>query len=200
LAGLSSPEFGRILAGDLVDLFFGQWRRGVPGGTAYSIWRKVRPTSRSAPRRRRMMRSSVASLPDVAWAMFASRSYVANHGQPERLEDIHKHAVIGFGGLIVDHPAARWLRSAAPDARVAAICTTTPALVLAVKSGAGGSAPGCRRRERTRSCPANGLRPAAYTALLSGFSPRYAAETPRASVLRFRQRGNQGISPAIGWT
>ena len=76
-------------------------------------------------------------LADVPWAMFASRSYVANHGQPERLEDIHKHAVIGLGGLIVDHPAARWLRSAAPDARVAAICTTTPALVLAVKSGAG---------------------------------------------------------------
>jgi DNA-binding transcriptional LysR family regulator len=76
-------------------------------------------------------------LADVPWAMFASRSYVANHGQPERLEDIHKHAVIGFGGLIVDHPAARWLRSAAPDARVAAICTTAPALVLAVKSGAG---------------------------------------------------------------
>jgi len=76
-------------------------------------------------------------LADVPWAMFASRSYVANHGQAERLEDIHKHAVIGLGGLIVDHPAARWLRSAAPDARVAAICTTTPALVLAVKSGAG---------------------------------------------------------------
>jgi DNA-binding transcriptional LysR family regulator len=76
-------------------------------------------------------------LADVPWAVFASRSYVANHGQPERLEDINKHDVIGFGGLIAEHPAARWLRSIAPDGRVAAICTTTPALVLAVKSGAG---------------------------------------------------------------
>jgi DNA-binding transcriptional LysR family regulator len=76
-------------------------------------------------------------LADVAWAMFGSQSYVSKHGQLERLEDINKHAVIGFGGLIADHPAGRWLRSVAPEARVAAICTTTPALLLAVKSGAG---------------------------------------------------------------
>ena len=76
-------------------------------------------------------------LADVPWGLFASRSYVDNHGQPERPEDINEHRVIGFGGLIAEHPAAHWLRSVAPDARVAAICTTTPALVLAVKSGAG---------------------------------------------------------------
>jgi DNA-binding transcriptional LysR family regulator len=76
-------------------------------------------------------------LADLPWAMFASRSYVDNHGQPERPEDINQHHVIGFGGSIAEHPAARWLRSVAPDARMAAICTTTPALLLAVKSGAG---------------------------------------------------------------
>jgi DNA-binding transcriptional LysR family regulator len=73
-------------------------------------------------------------LTDVAWALFASRSYVENHGQPERAKDINQHQVIGFGGLIAEHPAAHWLRSVA---RAAAICTTTPALALAVKSGAG---------------------------------------------------------------
>src|SRR5690349_6314555 len=72
-------------------------------------------------------------LADVPWAMFASRSYVDSHGQPERPEDINQHLVIRLGGLIAEHPAARCLRSVAPDARVAAICTTTPALVLAVK-------------------------------------------------------------------
>lgn len=76
-------------------------------------------------------------LADVPWAMFASRSYVDSHGQPERPEDVNQHQVIGFGGLIAEHPGARWLRSVAPNAHVAAICTTTPALVLAVKSGAG---------------------------------------------------------------
>jgi DNA-binding transcriptional LysR family regulator len=76
-------------------------------------------------------------LADVPWAMYASRSYVDRHGRPKRPEDIAKHNVIGFGGGIVGHPAARWLSSLAPDAHVAAVCTTTPALVLAVRSGAG---------------------------------------------------------------
>jgi DNA-binding transcriptional LysR family regulator len=49
-------------------------------------------------------------LADVPWTMFASQSYVNNHGQPERPADINKHDVIGFGGLNADHPAARWLR------------------------------------------------------------------------------------------
>ena len=53
----------------------------------------------------------------------ASRSYLDSHGQPERPEDVNQHEVIGFGGLIAEHPAARWLRSVAPNARVAAICT-----------------------------------------------------------------------------
>jgi len=76
-------------------------------------------------------------LADVQWGLFASRSYLDNHDQPKRAEDINQHRVIGFGGLIAQHPAAHWLRSVAPNAQVAAICTTTPALVLAVKSGAG---------------------------------------------------------------
>jgi DNA-binding transcriptional LysR family regulator len=76
-------------------------------------------------------------LADVPWAMFASRSYVESHGQPQRLADVNKHDVIGFDGAIAEHPAARWLKSVAPDARVAARCTATPALVLAVRSGAG---------------------------------------------------------------
>jgi DNA-binding transcriptional LysR family regulator len=76
-------------------------------------------------------------LADVPWALYASRSYIDRHGQPMRAEDISKHSVIGFGGAIAGHPAARWLNSMAPDAHVAAVCTTTPALLLAVRSGAG---------------------------------------------------------------
>src|SRR6476659_4140500 len=76
-------------------------------------------------------------LADVPWALYASRSYIDRHGQPMRAEDVSKHSVIGFGGAIAAHPATRWLSSMAPDAHVAAVCTTTPALVLAVRSGAG---------------------------------------------------------------
>ena len=77
-------------------------------------------------------------LADVPWAIFASRSYVDSHGQPERPRGRqqapgnrvwwpHRRAPCGSVG---SGPVA-------PNARVAAICTTTPALVLAVKSGAG---------------------------------------------------------------
>jgi DNA-binding transcriptional LysR family regulator len=76
-------------------------------------------------------------LADVAWGLFASRAYVAKHGQPDHPDQIKHHQVIGFGATIAEHPAARWLRSVAPDARVAATCASTPAALLAVKSGAG---------------------------------------------------------------
>jgi DNA-binding transcriptional LysR family regulator len=122
-------------------------------------------------------------LADVPWAMFASRSYVANHGQPERLEDIHKHAVIGFGGLIVDHPAARWLRSAAPDARVAAIYDHARAGARGEVGRWPGSSPGCRRRERTRSCPANGLRPCLHCTSIWFCTATCGGRTPRVRTL-----------------
>lgn len=47
-------------------------------------------------------------LADVPWAMFASRSYINRHGQPKRTQDVSKHSVIGIGGAIIGHPAARW--------------------------------------------------------------------------------------------
>jgi len=79
-------------------------------------------------------------IAEVPWAVFASRSYVERRGAPKTLEDIAKHDVIQFDGPIADHAIARWMKSIAPGARVAARCTSTPALVLAVKSGAGLSA------------------------------------------------------------
>lgn len=45
--------------------------------------------------------------------------------------------MVQFDEPIAEHPGARWLKRVAPHARIAARCTSTPALVLAVKSGAG---------------------------------------------------------------
>jgi DNA-binding transcriptional LysR family regulator len=53
------------------------------------------------------------------------------------VEDIERHFVVACGGVIADYPAARWLRSVAPHAAVAARSDNWPGLVLAVKSGAG---------------------------------------------------------------
>jgi DNA-binding transcriptional LysR family regulator len=76
-------------------------------------------------------------ITEVPWAVFASRSYLERHGAPKTLKDIDKHDIIKFDGAIADHTAARWMRAIAPRARVAAHCTSVPAVVLAVKSGAG---------------------------------------------------------------
>ena len=76
-------------------------------------------------------------IADAPWAVYASQSYIDRHGTPERVEDIQHHFVVACSGTIADYPAARWLRSVAPHATVAARCDSWSGLVLAVKSGAG---------------------------------------------------------------
>lgn len=74
---------------------------------------------------------------EVQWAVFAGRSYIDRRGAPQTVDEINTHDVIEFDGPIADHPAARWMKTVAPRGRVTARCTSTPALVLAVRSGAG---------------------------------------------------------------
>jgi DNA-binding transcriptional LysR family regulator len=76
-------------------------------------------------------------IADQPWAVYASRSYIERNGCPDRVEGLQRHFLVEFGGAIVNHPAAQWLRSVAPHATVGARCDDIRALVLAVKSGAG---------------------------------------------------------------
>jgi DNA-binding transcriptional LysR family regulator len=62
---------------------------------------------------------------------------VERHGRPGCPEDIENHLVVAFDGEIANYAAARWLRSVAPRARIAARSDSWPALVATVKSGAG---------------------------------------------------------------
>jgi len=71
---------------------------------------------------------------DVPWAAFASRAYIERRGAPKSFAEIDRHDVVQFDGPIAGHPGARWLKRVAPHARIAARCTSTPALVLAVKA------------------------------------------------------------------
>lgn len=75
-------------------------------------------------------------IADVPWAVYASRSYIERHGAPESAEDINRHFVVACCES-ADCSAARWLRSVAPHATVAAYCDTGLEQVLAVKSGVG---------------------------------------------------------------
>jgi DNA-binding transcriptional LysR family regulator len=71
------------------------------------------------------------------WAVYASNKYVERHGGIDRSEEINRHAVIGFEASMRNHPAARWLQSVAPEAKVAARGSGVPAALTAVKSGVG---------------------------------------------------------------
>jgi DNA-binding transcriptional LysR family regulator len=59
-------------------------------------------------------------ITDASWAVYASRAYVERYGRPHDVEDLNRHLVIGCDGSIAHYPGARWLRSAAPNATIAA--------------------------------------------------------------------------------
>ena len=76
-------------------------------------------------------------IADVPWAAYASRSYVQQHGRPDRPEQTVGHTMIGFVGEIADHQAAQWLRTVAPSAAVSGHSSNIPSVLMAVKSNAG---------------------------------------------------------------
>jgi DNA-binding transcriptional LysR family regulator len=57
---------------------------------------------------------------DHPWAIYATHTYAERQGRIARFEDINDHSVIAFDGAMRNHHAARWLRTVAPKARVAA--------------------------------------------------------------------------------
>lgn len=85
-----------------------------------------------APQDRALVARKIA---DVPWAVFASGAYLKRHGRPSRPEDIQQHRVVEFDGLLINHAAAQWMRSVAPNATSAARGNSVPEVLLAVKSG-----------------------------------------------------------------
>jgi DNA-binding transcriptional LysR family regulator len=76
-------------------------------------------------------------MADVAWGIYATRSYIERYGWPRAPGDLNAHRVIRFDEGLADHRAARWLKSIAPNAMVCGEGGNIPSLLLAVKSGAG---------------------------------------------------------------
>jgi DNA-binding transcriptional LysR family regulator len=76
-------------------------------------------------------------IAEGGWAVYASRAYIERHGRPDCPADIARHSVVKCDGIIAEHSSGRWLRAVAPHATVTACSESWPALVLAVKSGAG---------------------------------------------------------------
>jgi DNA-binding transcriptional LysR family regulator len=74
---------------------------------------------------------------DSIWAVYASRTYIERHGQPAGIEDLAKHALVGFDDTMAKHRIAQWLRKVAPDAPMAARSTSVLGLIYSVKAGIG---------------------------------------------------------------
>jgi DNA-binding transcriptional LysR family regulator len=91
-------------------------------------------THSGEPKDEALVRRKIA---DVSWAVYASHGYLERHGRPNNPQDLNGHLVIGCDGPIADYPAARWQRSVAHHATVAARCDHWQGLMLAVRTGAG---------------------------------------------------------------
>jgi DNA-binding transcriptional LysR family regulator len=76
-------------------------------------------------------------LADCPWYLYASRSYVEQHGKPQRPDEIAQHPLIAYTGPIAEQRPARWLRSVASDATIAAYSNNILGALSAVRSGAG---------------------------------------------------------------
>jgi DNA-binding transcriptional LysR family regulator len=74
---------------------------------------------------------------DSLWAVYASRKYIERCGQPDRVEAIEQHDLVGFDETMANHRAAQWLRDVAPHGRVVARNNSVLGLLYSVKAGVG---------------------------------------------------------------
>jgi DNA-binding transcriptional LysR family regulator len=74
---------------------------------------------------------------DSVWAVYASTSYIERHGRPQCVEDLAKHALVGFDDTMAKHRIAAWLRKVAPDAVLVARSQSVLGLVHSAKAGIG---------------------------------------------------------------
>jgi len=74
---------------------------------------------------------------DSLWAVYASRKYIERCGQPDRIEALEQHDLVGFDETMTNHRAAQWLRDVAPHGRVVARNNSVLGLLYSVKAGVG---------------------------------------------------------------
>ncbi len=76
-------------------------------------------------------------IADSVWAVYASREYVERAGRPASIEELERHALVGFEESMARHRVAKWLQQVAPNARIVARSNSVLGLLYAVKSGVG---------------------------------------------------------------
>lgn len=74
---------------------------------------------------------------DSFWAVYASRKYIERHGQPERIEALGQHFLVGFDETMANHRASKWLAQVVPNAKIIARNNSVLGLLYSVKAGVG---------------------------------------------------------------
>jgi DNA-binding transcriptional LysR family regulator len=76
-------------------------------------------------------------IADASWSVYASCGYVERHGRPDNPDNLKGYLIVDCDGSIANYPGARWARSVAHHATIAARSDHWQGLILAVKAGAG---------------------------------------------------------------
>jgi DNA-binding transcriptional LysR family regulator len=82
-------------------------------------------------------------LARVGWSLYCSRSYADEHGVPASVDEIARHAVVGFDGAIADLPGPRFLARVGASSRISARCNSLTNLLLTLRAGLGVSTLPC---------------------------------------------------------
>jgi DNA-binding transcriptional LysR family regulator len=134
------PTVSRIAASGLLDRFYERYPGlaiefvtsdrylDIASGEADVAFRSGEPTDESLVGRK---------ICDSVWAIYASRSYIQQHGRPTSIADLAGHAMIGFDGIMQNHRAAKWLAVAVPNARIVNRNNSMLGTLSAVKAGIG---------------------------------------------------------------
>lgn len=76
-------------------------------------------------------------IADSLWAVYASHKYIARRGQPDSVEAMEMHDLVGFDETMPSHRATQWLRKIAPHGRLVARSNSVLGLLYSVKAGVG---------------------------------------------------------------
>ena len=134
------PTVSRIVATGLLDRFYERYPGltvefvtsdrylDIAKGEADVAFRSGEPADDSLVGRK---------ICDSVWAIYASRSYVQQHGRPGSIAELADHALIGFDGIMQNHRVAKWLPLAVPNAHIVNRNNSMLGTLSAVKAGIG---------------------------------------------------------------
>lgn len=76
-------------------------------------------------------------IADSLWAVYGGSGYLAQHGSPQGLQELARHAWVGFDETMNNHRATQWLQQVAPGARLVATSASVLGTIHFAKANLG---------------------------------------------------------------